>query len=165
MYLDSLRALEKRVERTSQWTHQPLPSVDTKGLNLEVSHKDPEEYTRCMYDLLYLAFLTDSTRYATLMLESEHSSGSEMWNYAKAPKDLVEKVQNLRRVSDKYNFPLPAAALQFPLFNPLVSAVIPGARTREEFSQILGWFSTKIPPDFWDELKAEGLIDPLAPTS
>ena len=81
-YLDSLRALEKRVERTSQWTHQPLPSVDTKGLNLEVSHKDPEEYTRCMYDLLYLAFLTDSTRYATLMLESEHSSGSEMWNYA-----------------------------------------------------------------------------------
>ena len=81
-YLDSLRALEKRVERTSEWTHQPLPSVDTKGLNLEVSHKDPEEYTRCMYDLLYLAFLTDSTRYATLMLESEHSSGSEMWNYA-----------------------------------------------------------------------------------
>ena len=51
MYLDSLRALEKRVERTSQWTHQPLPSVDTKGLNLEVSHKDPEEYTRCMYAL------------------------------------------------------------------------------------------------------------------
>lgn len=81
-YLDSLRALEKRVERTSQWTHQPLPRVDTKGLNLEVSHKDPEEYTRCMYDLLYLAFVTDSTRYATLMLESEHSSGSEMWNYA-----------------------------------------------------------------------------------
>ena len=81
-YLDSVRALEKRVERTSQWTHQPLPNVDTKGLNLEVSHKDPEEYTRCMYDLLYLAFQTDSTRFATLMLESEQSSGSEMWNYA-----------------------------------------------------------------------------------
>jgi hypothetical protein len=81
-YLDSIRALEKRVERTSQWTHQSLPNVDTKGLNLEVSHKDPEEYTRCMYDLLYLAFQTDSTRFATLMLESEQSSGSEMWNYA-----------------------------------------------------------------------------------
>ena len=81
-YLDSIRALEKRVERTSQWTHQPLPTVDTKGLNLEVSHRDPEEYTRCMYDLLYLAFQTDSTRFATLMLESEHSSGSELWNYA-----------------------------------------------------------------------------------
>ena len=81
-YLESIRAIEQRVERTSQWTHTPLPDVDTKGLNLEVSHKDPKEYIRCMYDLIYLAFQTDSTRFATLMLESEQSSDSEMWNYA-----------------------------------------------------------------------------------
>lgn len=81
-YLDSVRSIEKRVERTSQWTHQPLPDIDTKGLNLEVAYKEPEEYIRCMYDLIYLAFVTDSTRYATLMLESEQSSTSEMWNYA-----------------------------------------------------------------------------------
>lgn len=81
-YLDSIRDLEKRIERTSQWTHEPLKNVDTKGLNLEVSHKDPEAYTRCMYDLLYLAFRTDSTRYASLMLESEQSQGTELWNYA-----------------------------------------------------------------------------------
>ena len=35
-----------------------------------------------MYDLVYLAFQTDSTRFASLMLESEQSSDSEMWNYA-----------------------------------------------------------------------------------
>jgi hypothetical protein len=81
-YLESIRALEQRVERTSKWTHEPLPQVDTKGLNLEVSHKDPVEYTRCMYDLIYLAFQTDSTRFATLLLESEQSQGSELWNYA-----------------------------------------------------------------------------------
>ena len=81
-YIDAVRAVEQRVERTSQWTHQPLPEIDTKGLNLEVSHKDPQEYIRCMYDLIYLAFQTDSTRFATLMLESEQSSNSEMWNYA-----------------------------------------------------------------------------------
>ncbi|MGC6564202.1 MAG: DUF1552 domain-containing protein [Akkermansiaceae bacterium] len=81
-YLDSIRSLEKRVERTSEWTHQALPEVDTKGLNLEVSHKDPQEYIRCMYDLVYLAFQTDSTRFASLMLESEQSQSSEMWNYA-----------------------------------------------------------------------------------
>lgn len=81
-YLESVRAIEQRVERTSQWTHEPLPSVDTKGLNLDVAHKEPQEYIRCMYDLIYLAFVTDSTRYATLMLESEQSSTSEMWNYA-----------------------------------------------------------------------------------
>ncbi|HAY80051.1 MAG TPA: hypothetical protein DCY79_09640 [Planctomycetaceae bacterium] len=81
-YLESIRAIEQRVERTSQWTHEPLPEVDTKGLNLDVAHKEPQEYIRCMYDLVYLAFVTDSTRYATLMLESEQSSTSEMWNYA-----------------------------------------------------------------------------------
>ena len=35
-YLETVRALEHRVERTSAWTHQPLPNVDTKGLNLPV---------------------------------------------------------------------------------------------------------------------------------
>jgi hypothetical protein len=80
--LESIRALEQRVERTSKWTHEPLPEINTKGLNLEVSHKDPIEYTRCMYDLIYLAFQTDSTRFATLLLESEQSQGSELWNYA-----------------------------------------------------------------------------------
>jgi hypothetical protein len=81
-YLDSIRAIEQRVERTSQWTQTPLPEVDTKGLNLDVSHKEPLEYIRCMYDLVYLAFQTDSTRFASLMLESENSSDSELWNYA-----------------------------------------------------------------------------------
>ena len=81
-YLESIRSLEQRVERTSKWTHEPLPEIDTKGLNLEASHKDPKEYIRCMYDLVYLAFQTDTTRFASLMLESENSSQSELWNYA-----------------------------------------------------------------------------------
>ncbi len=81
-YLETVRAIEQRVERTSQWTHEPLPAIDTKGLNLEVAHKEPQEYIRCMYDLLYLALQTDSTRFASLMLESESSQSSEMWNYA-----------------------------------------------------------------------------------
>ena len=36
--------------------------MDTKGLNLDVAYKEPKEYIRCMYDLIYLAFVTDSTR-------------------------------------------------------------------------------------------------------
>ena len=81
-YLDSIRSIEQRVERTSEWTHTPLPDVNTKGLNLEASHKNPQEFIRCMYDLVYLGFQTDSTRFASLMLESENSSDSELWNYA-----------------------------------------------------------------------------------
>ncbi|NNE91609.1 MAG: DUF1552 domain-containing protein [Verrucomicrobiales bacterium] len=81
-YLESVRALEKRVERTSQWTHEELPKVDTKGLNLEASYQDPTEYVKCLYDLLYLALQTDSTRFATFMIESEHSTGNPVGNFA-----------------------------------------------------------------------------------
>ena len=82
-YLESVREIEKRVERTSLWTHTKLPKVDTKGLNLEVNHKaHPAEYIRVLYDLAYLAFVTDQTRIATYMTESENSSTSPLWNYA-----------------------------------------------------------------------------------
>jgi hypothetical protein len=82
-YLESVRDIEQRVERTSQWTHTALPKVDTKGLDFEVNHQaDPAGYIRVMYDLIYLAFRTDQTRFATFMTESEHSQSSPLWNYA-----------------------------------------------------------------------------------
>jgi len=81
-YLESIRALEQRIERTSKWTHEPLPNIDTKGLNLDVHYQNPLEYTRCLYDLLYLALQTDSTRYATFMLESEQSTSNEVGKFA-----------------------------------------------------------------------------------
>jgi len=81
-YLTSVREIEQRVDRTTQWTHEALPEIGPNAVNLDVVHTEPQEYIRCMYDLIYLAFRTDQTRYATLMLESEHSSSSELWNYA-----------------------------------------------------------------------------------
>ncbi|MBA4192575.1 MAG: hypothetical protein C0467_31795 [Planctomycetaceae bacterium] len=81
-YLESIRALEQRVERTSKWTQTPLPEVDSKGLKLDAPLRDPVDYTRCMYDLLYLALQTDSTRYASFMLESESSTQNEVGKFA-----------------------------------------------------------------------------------
>ncbi len=81
-YLESVRALEKRVDRTTDWTHTPLAAVNANEFNLEVSYKDPQEYLRCMYDLMFVALQTDSTRVATFQTESENSSQSELWNFA-----------------------------------------------------------------------------------
>jgi hypothetical protein len=81
-YLDSVRAIEQRVERTSKWTHEALPSIAAKDLNLEASYHLPNEYLRCMYDLIYLAFQTDSTRFISFMTESEHSTGNLVGNFA-----------------------------------------------------------------------------------
>lgn len=81
-YLDSIRAVEKRIERNREWTHKPVAQVNSDGLNLAATYKDPEEYIRCMYDLLYLALQTDSTRFATFMLESENSVAHAVGNFS-----------------------------------------------------------------------------------
>ncbi len=89
--------------------------------------------------------------------------GRKMWNYSNAPTKILNKVRLLSKVADKYNVPLPAASLQFPLFNKIISSVIPGARSKIEFQQILEWFKFEIPPDFWHELRSKELIHPDAP--
>ena len=53
---------------------------------------------------------------------------------------------------------LPAAALQFPLANDIITSVIPGPREAAELRQILDWFKTPIPGAFWDELKSRDLL-------
>ena len=89
--------------------------------------------------------------------------GREMWNYAKAPAKIVDKVRALGAVADKFEVPLAAAALQFPLGNKVVTSVIPGPRDQAEFEQIMHWFETPIPNEFWSTLKSTGLIEQAAP--
>lgn len=89
--------------------------------------------------------------------------GREMWNYAKAPEDIVVRVTKLKAVAEAHDVPLPAAALQFPVAHPLISSVIPGSRSAEEFEGILNWARHPIPAGFWSDLQAQGLLDPEAP--
>jgi D-threo-aldose 1-dehydrogenase len=91
-------------------------------------------------------------------------AGGGTFNYAKAPAAVVARVKKIAAVCDAHNVPLPAAALQFPIANPLVSSVIPGPRAREELQQILAWWETKIPSSLWSDLKSEGVLDESAPT-
>ncbi len=90
--------------------------------------------------------------------------GGETWNYAKAPPEVVTKVQHLDRVCASHNIPLAAAALQYPLGSSLVASVIPGPRSRAEMQQIMQWFHTPIPASLWSDLQSEGLLDPAAPS-
>jgi len=89
--------------------------------------------------------------------------GREMWNYAKAPADVIDKVRHIGAIADRHAVPIAAAALQFPLANDLVSSVIPGPRNADELRQILDWFRTPIPGDFWKDLQNAGLLEDGAP--
>lgn len=90
-------------------------------------------------------------------------AGRDMWNYAKAPEDVVAKVRKLSAEADAFGVPLPAAALQFPLGNDIVTSVIPGPRNTTELRQIVEWFEMPIPADFWASLRDKGLIAEAAP--
>lgn len=89
--------------------------------------------------------------------------GRDMWNYAKAPAEIVDKARALGSVAEEYSIPLAAAALQFPLGNDIVSSVIPGPRSKGELKQIIEWFETPIPEQFWASLKSKGLVEDSAP--
>ena len=88
--------------------------------------------------------------------------GRDTWNYAKAPKDVIDKAHKLSVIADEFGIPLAAAALQFPLGDEIVCSVIPGPRDKGELEQIITWFNIPIPPEFWSTLKAKNLIEPAA---
>lgn len=67
-YLESVRAVERRIDRAESWLDIPKPDVDETSLNIEATQEGPKEYIKAMYDLMSLAFRTDSTRVATYML-------------------------------------------------------------------------------------------------
>ena len=60
-YLQSVRETEIRVEKARRWLDIPMPQIDVSHLNLDVTPDDPRNYVQTMYELIYLAFRTDST--------------------------------------------------------------------------------------------------------
>lgn len=86
------------------------------------------------------------------------------YDYGEAPEHVVNKVKQLEALCDKYQLPLAAAALQFPLAHPSVVSVIPGLGSARRINQTLELMATEIPNEFWLELKQSGLVHEAAPT-
>lgn len=74
-YLDSIRTTEKKIAKARRWLDQPLPKVEPDGLKLNLTADDSREYLQVMFDLMYLAFRTDSTRTATYQIGRENGVG------------------------------------------------------------------------------------------
>lgn len=85
------------------------------------------------------------------------------FNYEVAATDIVFRVRRLERVCREFNVPLAAAALQFPLAHPQVASVIPGLGAAEQVEQTMAYYRTRIPAEFWQELRSQNLIHEAAP--
>lgn len=83
-YFHSVRELEKQLERQVQWSTRPRPTPKLEGIGDYAAPISPdldgefsyETYSRLMYDLIALAFQTDSTRVITYVVRTELRGGS-----------------------------------------------------------------------------------------
>jgi D-threo-aldose 1-dehydrogenase len=94
-------------------------------------------------------------------------AGKPRYNYGKnnyaIPDDRLARRRALQRIADKHGVDLRTAALQFSAAPDLAAALIVGASTADQILADVSATKTTIPSAFWDELKAEGLIEQAAP--
>lgn len=69
----------------------------------------------------------------------------------------------IKAVCDRYDVPLAAAAMQFPLGHPAIATVLVGVRSAAELEENVRNFSRPIPRDLWAELRAEGHLPEEVP--
>ena len=76
-YMASVRDSEKKAIRAEQWLNTPKPKVDPETLSLDASPvESPELYLKCMFDLIFLALQTDSTRVISYSIGNMRAGGS-----------------------------------------------------------------------------------------
>lgn len=85
------------------------------------------------------------------------------YNYAPPPDHVVDKVRALEAVCAKFDVPLQAASLQFPLGHPAIASVVAGCVTGEEARNVARMSAHPIPYQFWQALRQRGLVDSRAP--
>ena len=76
----------------------------------------------------------------------------------------MARTNQIEAICRQHKTPPPAAALQFLLAHPLVSAIIAGVLTPEHVQANVAMLQQPIPPVLWAELKAEGLLLADVPT-
>jgi D-threo-aldose 1-dehydrogenase len=76
---------------------------------------------------------------------------------------VLNRVRAIEQVCDSYAVPIAAAALQFPLAHPAVSAVVPGIGSAERVRQTRELLEHPVPRAFWETLQQRRLVDARAP--
>jgi D-threo-aldose 1-dehydrogenase len=94
-------------------------------------------------------------------------SGSPRYNYGKEsykiPAAFLKKRTRLREIAGNHGVDLRTAALQFSVAPDVAAALVVGASSEQQILADYTSMQTKVPADFWAELKAQNLIEQDAP--
>jgi D-threo-aldose 1-dehydrogenase len=95
-------------------------------------------------------------------------SGSARYNYGKDSYRIsaahIEKRRRLREVAENHGVDLRTAALQFAAAPDVAAALVVGVSREHQILEDYASMQTRIPCEFWAELKSENLLEPHAPT-
>lgn len=102
-----------------------------------------------------------------LVVGGPYSSGALVggpnFEYAPATPEILAKVAAIKAIADAHGVSMKAAGLQFPLANPAVAAVIPGASRPGRIAEDSAALAEIIPAGFWQALRDGGLVSAAAP--
>jgi D-threo-aldose 1-dehydrogenase len=94
-------------------------------------------------------------------------SGSPRYNYGKdsykIPPQFIEKRKKLREVASDHGVDLRTAALQFSAAPDVAAALVVGISREHQILEDYTSMHTKIPAEFWGDLKKQNLIEQNAP--
>jgi D-threo-aldose 1-dehydrogenase len=79
------------------------------------------------------------------------------YNYAAAPRELIERANRIADVCEAHGCTLPQAAMAFPLRRAVVANVTLGMRTAEQVEQNANLFQAGLPAALWSDLATAGL--------
>ncbi len=85
------------------------------------------------------------------------------YDYAPAPRPVLDRALRLLAVTERHGVPLRAAALHFPFGHPAVASVLTGASSAEQVRDTVAQMRRPIPDALWDDLRAEQLLAPGVP--
>ena len=80
------------------------------------------------------------------------------YDYAAAPRELLDRAYHLKAVAQRHGITLRAAALAFPFGHPAVAGVLVGTRSPGEVRDTAEQFAVAVPAAFWKEVRAAGLL-------
>lgn len=91
------------------------------------------------------------------LLASAQPTREGRYEYGAVTPEVWSRLERLVEVCDRHGVELPAAAVQYPLRHPAVSAVVVGASRASQLGEAVVWQAAPTSAAFWSEIEA--LVD------
>lgn len=95
--------------------------------------------------------------YNSGLLAKNRPAAGAHYNYLPAPEELLQRVNRIADVCEKFGTTLPEAAIAYVQLHPAVCSVVLGARNGKQAHENTLRFGKTMPSELWTELAEQGL--------